>query len=200
MRSICLQECLTPQYLLSLNICGGRGFPVAGLASSGTFSLIHFLLASFAAMSHSSNSILLAARKPITSCCCFLICVWGRAERMTEGKLSVKTCVNFSLMRKQKGPRLTILSSVCCKKKTLFFFSLLWEITPGGSLAALLLSYHSFVDKWMNWWARPNREDGFICRKNVRQWREKAIASHSYILTLTLFNTGLFNTFNYTFN
>lgn len=67
--------CLTPQYWLSLNICGGRGFPVVGLDSSGTFSLIHFLLASLAAMSHSSNSILLAARKPITSCCCFLICV-----------------------------------------------------------------------------------------------------------------------------
>lgn len=69
---------LTPQYWLSLKICGGRGFPVAGLDSSGTFSLIHFLLASLAAMSHSSYSILLAARKPITSCCCFLICVLWR--------------------------------------------------------------------------------------------------------------------------
>jgi len=73
---------LTPQYLLSLNICGGRGFPTAGLDSSGIFSRIHFLLASLAAMSHSSNSILFAARKPITSCCCFLICMWGRWERM----------------------------------------------------------------------------------------------------------------------
>lgn len=66
----------TPQYLSSLNICGGRGFPVVGRESSGTFSRIHFRLASLAAMSHSSKPILLAARKPITSCCCFLICGW----------------------------------------------------------------------------------------------------------------------------
>lgn len=76
---ICVQNSLlTPQYVLSLNICGGSGFPVTGLESSGTFSLIHFRLASLAAMSHSSYSILLAARKPITSCCCFLICEEGR--------------------------------------------------------------------------------------------------------------------------
>lgn len=90
MSCVCTCVCLTPQYLVSLNICGGSGFPVAGLDSSGTFSLIHFLLASLAAMSHSSNSILLAARKPITSCCCFLICVRVDEKRWQRGKLSVK--------------------------------------------------------------------------------------------------------------
>lgn len=136
-QSICVHVSLTPQYLLSLNICGGRGFPVAGLDSSGTFSLIHFLLASLAAMSHSSNSILLAARKPITSCCCFLICV----RRGTEGKLSVRHVLTSA---SQGNIRASVHHTVISL--------LLWDITLQRSLAALLLSYHlSFFHKSMKW-------------------------------------------------
>lgn len=72
----CVCTCVSyPAIFGFIKYLWGERVPVAGLDSSGTFSLIHFLLASLAAMSHSSNSILLAARKPITSCCCFLICV-----------------------------------------------------------------------------------------------------------------------------
>lgn len=75
---------LTPQYRSSLKICGGRGFPVVGLDSSGTFSRIHFLFSSLLAISHSSNWILLTSKKPMTSCCCFLICEiqWGGGGQM----------------------------------------------------------------------------------------------------------------------
>lgn len=142
-----MHVCLTPQYLLSLNICGGRGFPVAGLDSSGTFSLIHFLLPSCAAMSHSSNSILFAARKPFTSCCCFFICVRGRRKRVTRGKLSVRQVFTFRLMRKHKA-----LCSPYCHRSA----AKKWEMVACRSVTKLPPVYWEVneviqPDNWQRW-------------------------------------------------
>lgn len=91
-----LEPFLTPRYRLSLKSRGGRGFPLAGRLSSGTFSRIHFRFSSLAAISFSSNSILLASKKPNTSCCCFLIC--HKRGRGGERK-QTKSAKPFFLLR-----------------------------------------------------------------------------------------------------